>query len=1191
MKRIISMLLLICVLFQIIPATVFATETVRYSILVLDTSASSDFVDSSGEVFYTANTAIDYVKTASKKFISDIKKASGTNYVAIVEYKGSSANIVSEFSTDYTALSSKIDSLYASEGTRSVSLGLETAYSLLEKITDDTAKKNVVLFTTGMTNEGDYSYDGRYNEDTVGSSWRRMDTQIRLYAYSNSAIDQADKIKNNAMLYSVGLFQVMEDMPDEGADIVEFFKLFTSDIATSSDYFYDVNDPNNLEFVFGEIAEDIVTTKAGKFKFRGQIVESHDTEADYYYSDEYFFKNPDIYNSSLATMSLCLELSTWSSYDYDAWYNPNLTDSDTAFWKDKLVNVKTLLLGSPDEDKIQDGYGGIGFDHFAANSFWEEVPQKDSIGVVAARKQITDESTGEDYTLVAVVVRGGGYGNEWASNVTVGDSGDHQGFADARDKVLTFLGDYLTQLGESESKNIKLWVVGYSRAGATANMVAGAINEGYSLPHNISDVYCYAFAAPMGALGNNISGTHDNIHNVINLNDVVPYVAPYKWGFERYNQDKDYNFPTAATTKDWDNAYEAMITELEKLGYSENNYIVPETSTQQNLKIDKSKFLPGGDPLWWWEDSEVNTQIILADGVDFLSYDVLKSRGYYAENLQYVIRQVMGIITHYYGMGAGLEDYAGEVFDIDQFMQNMSELFTMENIVYIISPIFSLNPFYSYDERVEDVELRLMEKMGSIFREYAEIKGFIEALAEILVDVILQVAADAWDNNTDSVNLVIKFVDVLMEGVLNAHYPEICLAWVRSQDPNYNKQFDDDINSSITRIIHINCPVNINVYDSTGKLVASIVDDIVIENLGSIICLVNNNGEKIVYLPGDEDYRVDIIATDDGYVSYAVNEYNFVYGTETRILNYYNVPVTIGDVLKGLVPKISDDELQDNDPDGSTADYQLLDKNSDSLPVDTEYTGEQIADQYFDVTLQKEGNGGYVTGAGSFLEGHFAQVTAQVLPSAEFYGWYEGDTLVSDEMTYRFAVTKDITLTAKFNDVEYHEMKLVASEGGKVTSVEGVYSEGIQIAVVAEPDEGYVFDYWTTSAGGTFEDINEAYTFFTMPNNDVTVTAHFKVGTADEPNEPNEPEQPKNTMIFPKLFNVTVEVGEGGKTNVSDTFLIAYGASRTIKIIPDEGYEVADVVINGVSVGAVEEYIIRGANGKYSVEITFKEID
>ena len=82
-----------------------------------------------------------------------------------------------------------------------------------------------------------------------------------------------------------------------------------------------------------------------------------------------------------------------------------------------------------------------------------------------------------------------------------------------------------------------------------------------------------------------------------------------------------------------------------------------------------------------------------------------------------------------------------------------------------------------------------------------------------------------------------------------------------------------------------------------------------------------------------------------------------------------------------------------------------------------------------------------------------------------------------------------------------------------------------------------------------------------------------------------------NKTFLPKLFNVTVITGQGGVTNVSDSFLIAYGASRTIKITPDEGYKVEDVVVNGVSVGAVERYSILSANSNYSVEISFKKID
>lgn len=57
-----------------------------------------------------------------------------------------------------------------------------------------------------MTNDGEYSYDGHYNEDTIGSEWRRSDTQVRLYAYSNAAYAMAETLKSKATVYSVGLF-------------------------------------------------------------------------------------------------------------------------------------------------------------------------------------------------------------------------------------------------------------------------------------------------------------------------------------------------------------------------------------------------------------------------------------------------------------------------------------------------------------------------------------------------------------------------------------------------------------------------------------------------------------------------------------------------------------------------------------------------------------------------------------------------------------------------------------------------------------------------------------------------------------------------------------------------------------------------------------------------------------------------
>ena len=110
----------------------------------------------------------------------------------------------------------------------------------------------------------------------------------------------------------------------------------------------------------------------------------------------------------------------------------------------------------------------------------------------------------------------------------------------------------------------------------------------------------------------------------------------------------------------------------------------------------------------------------------------------------------------------------------------------------------------------------------------------------------------------------------------------------------------------------------------------------------------------------------------------------------------------------------------------------------------------------------------------------------------------------------------------------------------------------------------------------------------------VVLTKNGKTGAFDVEIEitANEVEEEKKLgMIFPKLFNVKVDCGEGGSVNTSETFKMAYGSTRTIKFTADEGYEVADVIVNGKSVGAVEKYTIKGARTTYTVKVLFEEID
>ena len=1078
--------------------TTFANDTsapvVRYSVLILDTSGSM------------SGTPISVERRAAIKFCESVLAAEGKNYVAVVKLNATSS-IGCEFSDDLDTLTNYINSIYAYGGTNT-NQALIVADELLASVPDD-AIKNIVLCSDGLPENGITSSDGPYTSDDYST-----------YRYANALYNTAASLKEKYNIYSLAFFHSLS------GKALTFGRRVMMDCQNAG--YYEVTDPDDLEFVFGEIAGDIVNS-TGKFKYAGQIEKSHDSVADYYYDDAYFYGDAFKYNPSLATMSLCLELSSWSSYDKEKWYKKNLTKDDPDFWEDKLINAKTLLLGSPDEDEAKRGYGGIGFYDFMVNDFWTATPTKDSIGVIAARKQITDDS-GDTYTLIALVIRGGGYGSEWASNFTIGSSGEHQGFGEAKNEALKFLNEkYIPRLEDNESRNIKLWVVGFSRAGATANMVAGDLNNGEYILSGVTleqkDTYCYTFEAPMGALTNQITGNHENIHNIINLNDLVPYVAPYKWKFTRYNIDNDWNLPTPTTTNNWNKAFGAMKTELARLGYSDFYYTIKESSTQSNLKIDKSKFLPGGDPLYWWEDSEVLTSEIIVGGVDFLAEDFAQSRSYYNQHLEHGIRQLLGIFMHFddnndgSGVDEGLREYLAEIgspYAVDQelFLENFSSLFTKETAMYILQPMTKFKLFYSFDDRLEDVKKRvrqqIVDKLGKEVVE--DLEGFAGALTECLCNVFVGVATDMWNNNTDTLNLLLKFFDLLDLSTMiknigsdiesppiplaNAHFPEICLAWVRSQDPNYTSTQNGSVSSSITRIIRINCPVDVAVY-SGNQIVASIVDDTVVDVGGSIICLINNKGEKLVYLPGDGGYEVKITATDSGSVSYVVNEYNYLCGGETRLLNYDDVLVNAGDVLTGTVPAIPDNELTLNSKNGSTVVYTLTDGVSNINY--TEYTGEDIQDLYCEVTLIQDGNSGYIDGAGTFLSGHYAQVEAQILPNGKFLGWFVNDTLVSENMVFRFAVTEDVTLTAKFSDIDYHDLKITSTQGGVVTGEEGVYSADIEIGLIAVAAEGYEFVGWSSSDGGNFIDASAAETSFIMPDNDATIIATFKRVSSSNP--------------------------------------------------------------------------------------------
>ena len=80
--------------------------------------------------------------------------------------------------------------------------------------------------------------------------------------------------------------------------------------------------------------------------------------------------------------------------------------------------------------------------------------------------------------------------------------------------------------------------------------------------------------------------------------------------------------------------------------------------------------------------------------------------------------------------------------------------------------------------------------------------------------------------------------------ITTGHYPELCLAWVRSYDPYYTEQVFEPSQNATYRVIRINCPVDVQVRDASGNLVAGFTDDqsTVADGLPAY---VNDDGEKL----------------------------------------------------------------------------------------------------------------------------------------------------------------------------------------------------------------------------------------------------------------------------------------------------------------------------------------------------------
>ena len=75
-----------------------------------------------------------------------------------------------------------------------------------------------------------------------------------------------------------------------------------------------------------------------------------------------------------------------------------------------------------------------------------------------------------------------------------------------------------------------------------------------------------------------------------------------------------------------------------------------------------------------------------------------------------------------------------------------------------------------------------------------------------------------------------------------------------------------------------------------------------------------------------------------------------------------------------------------------------------------------------------------------------------------------------------------------------------------------------------------------------------------------------------------------------KLFTVTATAGDNGGINPSGSVIVTSGNDQTFNITPDSNYQVADVLVDGSSVGAVESHTFNNVVADHSISATFEQI-
>ena len=211
------------------------------------------------------------------------------------------------------------------------------------------------------------------------------------------------------------------------------------------------------------------------------------------------------------------------------------------------------------------------------------------------------------------------------------------------------------------------------------------------------------------------------------------------------------------------------------------------------------------------------------------------------------------------------------------------------------------------------------------------------------------------------------------------------------------------------------------------------------------------------------------------------------------------------------------------------------------------------------------GAGGTITPSGAQTVNSGGSQTFTIAPNSGYHivNVVADSTSLGAVTSHTFSsVTANHTISATFA-IDTYTITPTAGAGGTITpsGAQTVNSGGSQTFTIA-PNSGYhivnvVAD--STSLGAV-----TSHTFSSVTANH-TISATFAIDT----------------------FTITPSAGAHGSISPATAQLVDYGGSRAFTFTPGTGYHVADVLVDGVTVGAPASYTFANVTAKHTISVTF----